>query len=370
MRPKIIFTVTNDLSYDQRMIRICTTLAAHDFEVELIGRNKPNSVPLITQKFQQKRFNLWFTRGKLFYLAYNIQLFFFLLFSKFDIIGSVDLDTLLPCFLVAKIKGKPCVFDAHEYFTEVPEVVDRPFTKATWEAVGNWIIPRLSYAYTVSATLQALFSKKYGIPFDLIRNIAEAKESFNFEPSETQKPIILYQGVLNEGRGLENLLGAMTAIDNAELWLAGEGDLSNQLRRLASELKVTQNVKFLGYLPPKELSKITTQATIGVNLLENKGLSYYYSLANKTFDYIHAEVPAIHMDFPEYRAINQKCQIGLLIDNLAQNTIVTAIQQLLNDQDLYNQLKRNCRAAKKVYNWEKEAQKLVKIYQNLFLADD
>ena len=179
MLPKIIFTVTNDLSYDQRMIRICNSLANNGYEVLLVGRNKSNSIPLSTQKFQQIRFDLWFTKGKLFYLAYNIRLFFFLLKNRFDIVGSVDLDTLLPCFLASKLKGKPCVFDAHEYFTEVPEVVDRPMTKWVWEKLGNWIIPRLKYAYTVSASLQKLFSKKYGLAFGLIRNISVQNQSLS-----------------------------------------------------------------------------------------------------------------------------------------------------------------------------------------------
>ena len=148
MKRKILFTVTNDLSYDQRMIRIATTLAQNGFDVSLIGRIKKQSISLGNEPFQQKRLGVFFSKGKLFYLEYNLRLFFFLLKNRFDIVGSVDLDTLLPCFLVAKIKRKPIVFDAHEYFTEVPEVVNRPFTKGIWKLVGKLIIPRLKYAYT------------------------------------------------------------------------------------------------------------------------------------------------------------------------------------------------------------------------------
>ncbi len=368
MQPKIIFTVTNDLTYDQRMIRICSTLAANDFEVLLVGRNKPNSIPLPPQNFQQHRFNLWFNKGKLFYLTYNIRLFFFLLFHRFDIICSIDLDTLLPCFLAGKIKQKPIVFDAHEYFTEVPEVVNRPFTKSVWAFLGNWLIPKVDAAYTVSASLQDLFTKKYGIEFGLVRNISSKKHTALIEKSSIPtppKPILLYQGVLNEGRGLESLIKAMQSIENAELWLAGEGDLSKYLRQLAIDLKVANRVIFLGYLLPDQLKKVTAQATIGLNLLENRGLSYYYSLANKTFDYIHAELPAIHVAFPEYCIINETLPIGLLISDLETATLVNAIQQLLTDKDLYQQLQDNCVVAKGVYNWEKEAVQLIRIYQSI-----
>ena len=368
MPPKIIFTVTNDLTYDQRMIRICATLADNGYEVLLVGRNKPNSIPLPPQNFQQHRFNVWFTKGKLFYLAYNIRLFFFLLTNRFDIIGSIDLDTLLPCFLVAKIKRKPIIFDAHEYFTEVPEVVNRRFTKSVWTFLGNWLIPKVDAAYTVSASLQALFTKKYGIEFGLVRNISSKKNTTLIEKSSAitpSKPVLLYQGVLNEGRGLENLIHAMQSIDNAELWLAGEGDLSNSLRQLAKDLNVENRVIFLGYLLPDQLKKVTLQATVGLNLLENKGLNYYYSLANKTFDYIHAELPAIHVAFPEYCIINEQLPIGLLVPDLETATLVDAIQQLLTNDVLYQRLKDNCVVAQDVYNWEKEAVQLIHVYQSI-----
>jgi len=368
MLPKIIFAVTNDLSYDQRMIRICNSLATYGFEVLLVGRIKPQSIPLTDQKFQQIRFNLWFNKGKLFYLAYNIRLFFFLLMNRFDIVGPVDLDTLLPCFLVAKLKKKPCVFDAHEYFTEVPEVVNRPLTKRIWECLGNWIIPHLKHAYTVSSTLQELFSKKYNVAFGLIRNISVKSDEIPEKSSPVKsinKPIILYQGVLNEGRGLEQMISAMQKIPNAEFWLAGEGDLSNTLRKLVKDLALEDRIIFWGYLSPIELKSITKKATIGLNLLENKGLSYYFSLANKTFDYIHAELPAIHPNFPEYQSINKKFEIGVLVANLKEETLINAIQKLLLNEKYYKQIKANCLTAQSTYNWGKEANKLIKYYQHI-----
>ncbi len=369
MKPKIIFTVTNDLSYDQRMIRICNSLANNGFEVLLVGRVRANSIPLVNKKFQQHRFNLWFENGKLFYLAYNIRLFFFLLNNRFDIIGSIDLDTLLPCYLASRFKRKPCVFDAHEYFTEVPEVVHRPMTKWVWHTLGNWIIPKLKYAYTVSASLQTLFTKMYGVNFQLVRNITK-KETKSSVPSliiqhkpSKENPILLYQGVLNEGRGLESMIRTMQMLPKGELWLAGEGDLSKNLRQLAKDLKVQNRVKFLGYLQPDELKLITLQATIGLNLLENKGLSYYYSLANKTFDYMYAGIPAIHMNFPEYVHINKALEIGVLIEDLAPESLLAAILKLTNDEKYYNKLVENCKLGPTQFNWEIEEKRLIAIYK-------
>ena len=100
----IIFTVTTDLTYDQRMIRICTSLANAGYTVLLVGRKMKTSLPLAAQPFLQKRINCIFEKGKLFYAEYNIRLFFYLLFKKMDCIGAIDLDTILPAYFIAKIK--------------------------------------------------------------------------------------------------------------------------------------------------------------------------------------------------------------------------------------------------------------------------
>ncbi len=178
--------------------------------------------------------------------------------------------------------------------------------------------------------------------------------------------IILYQGALNEGRGLETAIEAMQKIEGAVLWLAGEGDLSATLREKVAQLGLTQKVHFLGFVLPKELPGITAQAWIGLNLLENKGLSYYYSLANKAFDYIQSGVPSIHVNFPEYRKLNEDWQVFELVDDLEVETLRQAIRKLLNDAPHYQKLQENCRKAAASLNWEQEEFKLLDIYDEIF----
>ena len=76
----VIFTVTNDLSYDARMHRICGTLTANGYGVTLVGRALPYSTPLKDRPFGQKRLHCFFQKGFPFYAEYNLRLFFFLLF--------------------------------------------------------------------------------------------------------------------------------------------------------------------------------------------------------------------------------------------------------------------------------------------------
>ena len=375
-KKRIIFTVINDLTYDQRMIRICNSLANYGYEVLLVGRKLSQSIPLQDQSFQQKRLFCFFQKGKLFYLEYNFRLFFFLFWKKFDAVCAIDLDTILPAHYITRWKNKPLIYDAHEYFTEVPEVVRRPKVQQVWERVAQETIPTCKYCYTVCQSLADIFQNKYKTHFEVIRNCpVSPPHDLNFEKekndgltlSQTVQPkIILYQGALNEGRGLEQMIQAIQYIDGVQLQLAGEGDLSNHLRELVQHLEIEDRIVFLGYQLPEDLRRITRKAWLGINLLENKGKSYYYSLANKTFDYVQAEVPALHMAFPEYQKLNEEIEVAILIEALRPDELAKVVNKLLEDEKKYQQLRDNCKQAKMIWTWEKEEQKLLAFYQKVF----
>ena len=123
---RIYFTVTTDLSYDQRMQRICTSLSQAGYDVVLVGIKKSNSIKIENRLFKQQRIRCLFEKGKLFYAEYNLRLFFYLLFKKMDAICAIDLDTILPCLFISKIKKIPRIYDAHELFCEMKEIATRP----------------------------------------------------------------------------------------------------------------------------------------------------------------------------------------------------------------------------------------------------
>lgn len=357
---RIVFTVTNDLTYDQRMQKICTSLTEHGFSVKLVGRNLKHSIPLEKKTYSQKRLLCFFTKGKMFYLEYNLRLFIYLLFQPADIYSAIDLDTILPNLFVSRLKRKKVVYDAHEYFTEVPEVTNRRLVKKIWQWVEAFSIPKMDACYTVSESIGELFFSLYKKKFEIIRNVPYLEHVVEVAPPEK---FILYQGALNKGRGLEELIEAMKELP-MKLKIAGEGDLSDALRNKVRELNLGDRVEFCGYIHPKELKELTQHAWLGYNLLENLGLSYYYSLSNKFFDYIHALVPAISPPFPEYEKINCEYKVNLLT-NLSVSSIVYTVSELSNNPGLYEEMKQNCLHAREVFHWKTEELKLISIYKNL-----
>ncbi len=363
--PHIILTVTNDLTYDRRMARICNALSVDGYKVTLVGRKLKTSLPFTEHAFRGKRISCWFNKGFLFYAEYNKRLFFWLLFQSCDVICACDLDTALPVRLVARLRRKKSVLDAHEFFTEVPEIASRPRMKKFWEWIGRRTIHKFNLRYTVGKELANLMGEKYSVPFHIIRNIAPSYPSIPFSKSILERdPIILYQGALNVGRGLEMLLEAMKELPGWQLWLAGEGDLTAWLKEYVPH-QFNDRVKLLGWVRPQDLPTLMSQAKIGINLREKGSLNDYYSLPNKFFDFIHAGLPSINMKYPEYQHIIDQYPCALLLDNLNVNEIVRAIKSLDENPDMLESMSKACHSAAQEFTWEKESKKLVKLYHDL-----
>lgn len=360
MSKKLILTVTNDLTTDQRMIRICSSLAA-TYEVTLVGRQLPKSASLKDRNFKQIRLNCFAKKGKFFYLEYNIRLLFFLLFQKADAYCAIDLDTILPNLIVAKIKGKKLVYDAHEYFPYVPEVIERPTVQKMWIWIERFAVPKVDLCYTVSQSIAEVFEQSYKIPVYTIRNVPLERPIAEINKPEKR---LVYQGALNAGRGLEQLLDACVG-NTWKLEIFGDGDIAEKLKAMAVKLKLESQVAFKGKLDPEQLWKETQKAYIGINLAEDKSLSYRLSLSNKLFDYIQAGIPQVVIDFPEFRRINDQKPYGILIPSLSKKDITLAINRLLDNGNLYKQLSDNCKELRSELCWEKESKILVKLYHEL-----
>ena len=357
----IIFTVTTDLSYDQRMIRICTSLAHAGYNVTLTGRKLRSSIPLSTQPFTQKRISCFFEKGKLFYAEYNVRLFLYLLFKKMDCICAIDLDTILPCYYISRLKKIKRVYDAHELFCEMKEVVSRPSIYKMWRRIERYIVPHFPLGYTVNKLIADEFKKMYGVNYEVIRNMALLKE---IQPVEKKEKFILYQGAVNEGRSFETLIPAFKEV-NCKLIICGDGNFMQQAKQLVRVNNLGDKVIFKGSIRPEELRQITQQAYIGITLFENTGLSNYYSLGNRFFDYLHAGIPQLCVNYPLYKEINNQLPIAVLIDDISSINIATQLNNLLVNEVLYNELQQNCITRRQTLNWQQEEIRLIQFYKNL-----
>lgn len=368
LRKRVIVSVINDLVTDQRVKKTCQTLTNLGFEVVLIGRKLKNSLPMDNRPYTVRRMRLLFTKGPFFYACFNFRLFFLLLFHKADLLVSNDLDTLLPNYLISKLKMKPLVYDSHEYFTEVPELVNRKSVQYTWERIEKWIFPKLKNVITVNDSIADLYEKKYGIRPAVVRNISPQKQIINLKSrAELRLPentnILILQGSgINIQRGAEEMVEAMQYIDHALLLIVGGGDVIDHLKQMVTNLGLEDRVIFKPTQPYDQLFNLTYIADIGLTLDKDTNINYHYSLPNKLFDYIQAGIPVIASPLIEIKKIIEKYEIGDFIPNHDPKQIANKINEVLANQELIAKWKKNVTFAASNLNWETEEQVLNKIF--------
>ncbi|WP_163707459.1 glycosyltransferase [Mangrovibacterium lignilyticum] len=369
MSAKIDIVVINDLVTDNRVHKVAQSLLEMGFQPRLTGRIRKQSLDLEKRDYPTHRMRLLFDHGPLFYFEFNFRIFFRLFFSRAKIILSNDLDTLAASYLASKLRGKKLVYDSHEYFTQVPELIDRPFKQNLWLKLEKLILPRLKNAFTVSQSIADEYEKLYGTQFKVIRNLPIRNSSLKYQADLSVVPhdekIVIYQGALNMGRGLESAIQAMRFLQGAQLWMVGSGDLEEYLQILSRQLGLQFKVKFFGQVPFKELSKLTAQADLGLSIEEDLGLNYRFALPNKLFDYIQHKIPVLVSSLPEMSRIVNDYKIGEVLESRQPERMAEQMEKMLTDNDLRDKYKENLKLASKELCWEQELPILESIFKNL-----
>ncbi|MBL7932566.1 MAG: glycosyltransferase [Bacteroidia bacterium] len=361
-----LVSVINDLVTDNRVQKTCRALIECDYEVKLIGRKLPESLPLPSWPFSAERMVLLFKKGPLFYLFFNVRLFFKLLFSKSELLYANDLDTLLPNYLVSRIKNIPLIYDSHELFCDVPELLNSPFKRRIWQRLESWIVPKLKHCITVNDSIASIFKERYGVSFVSVRNISEKPE--NLIPKTrpelglpSDKKIILLQGAgINIDRGAEELIESMTDVKNALLLIIGSGDVWEGLKQKIVSLGLEDKVWMIYKLPKSELVQYTALADLGLSIDKNTNLNYYYSLPNKIFDYLQAGTPILASRLPEIEKIISAYNVGDFIPDHNPANIAKKINEMLLPEVL-NEYRKNTKKASEELTWKNEKDKLLRV---------
>lgn len=359
---KVLVSVFNNLYTDQRVEKFCRTLSENGFEPGLIGNNW-GGLPEMSRNYPFSRIILKSKILKFAYVEFQRKLYKELLrkADKDTILLSNDLDTLLPNYLISKKLKIPLVFDSHEIFTEMPSVNGR-FTQKIWRSLESFIVPKLKYMITASESYADWFAETYKIERPIVvQNFPQKKENPQDYLEINSRKVILYQGVINPSRGLDKMIPAMKEIENAELWIAGDGPKKTDYLALTKALGLENKVKFIGKLLPENLREITNKADLGLSIEENNGLSYYFSMPNKVSDYIQSRIPVVVSDFPEMRKVVDNFHVGEKIENY--NQLAEKINIVLGNGKFFYKDYLNQAAAELC--WEKEEPKIIELFKKV-----
>jgi glycosyltransferase involved in cell wall biosynthesis len=364
---KVLITFLGNINYDTRCKNLYDTLSSNNYNTEFLGFD------WLTEGFKESRGNVSIYKLKkgflsiYFYLKFLWHLKIKLITTKASIIFAEDIYTLPLVVIFGKLKRAKIYYDSRELFGYLAGLKEKKIKQAFWKWIEKIFIRKVDYVMVTGSMDGEFLKKEYGIEnVILLRNLPryykpELKLDLHshLQIDKAQK-IILYQGVLLKGRGIEKVFSVLNELPNLVFVIAGGGEYFEYYQKLASEMNVSAKVYFLGKLTQDELPKITSSADIGVSLIENLSVSYYHALPNKLFEYIMADIPVIVSNLPQMKEIIEKYDAGFVVDFESKDELITAIQKLTEDEDLYESKKQNCHIASQELNWEKEVTTLLK----------
>lgn len=370
---RVIIAVISDLSTDMRVQKHSALLSSMGFSVTLIGRHNPDALPLSLPLVAVSMIRVPFRRGPMMYLWFNIALLFrLLLLRKAGLYIANDLDTLIPCYMVSRLRRRPLVYDAHEYFTGQYSLTDRRFKRSLWKRAEHSLLPGIRYMMTVSDSIAEIYNQEYGCDPVVVRNLP--MPAFNIPPyqrsrltSASDDLLVVFQDGSgdNPGRGMSELLEAMMLLENVKLVVIGTGKIIEEARQQVLKQHIDHKVSFLPRMKWEEMIGYIKCCDAALSIDADTCVNQRFSLPNKLFDAIGAGVPVIVSPLPEVSAIVSKYRCGLVLDEMTPRAIAGALSLLRDDRELLSELKANTRSAAEELNWEKEQTAEQKLFRRV-----
>lgn len=265
-----------------------------------------------------------------------------------------DLPPLFLAALIGRLRGARVVYDAREIILETPMIKDRPLRRFLW---GLWHAGGLALVdtmFAVGPTAQAYYRRLYpkkrvlllpNVPFG-----AEGPEhADDRRPPGPAGTRLVFQGALRWGTGLKELLPALAKAPRASLTLYGFGPEDEELRAQAASLGLSDRVRFEGVVPFESLHGLLRGFHVGVHLMRPANDGYDLTLANKIFDYLHAETPVLLGPTTANKDLIARHRIGVVTASYDPADILRALEALEKDWEAF---RAGCRAAQAVWRWE------------------
>ena len=427
MSKNVCMFVWNHFTNDARVLRECTALSEEGYKVDLICIDDPNDPAVQKYEERNENFSVYrvrrypwslqqmqriyklcFRRKKIGILAFILWMFLMYLNpiifgtltliglillksskiralwiksniivrmiargfqKKYDIYHSNDLNTLPQGYMCAKLfrlKRKRLIYDSHEvqtsrtgydsklyaitekfFINKIDEMIVENHTRAKYNEDLYGFYPHVVHNYPFKQSIQ-----------DIAK--APLHKILNLPPDEK---ILLYQGGIQAGRGLENLVKAAPLFNKGTLVFIGDGKIKPKLQQMVEEMNLSDKVKFLPKVPVEELPSYTKNAYLGFQVLNNTNFNHYSASSNKLFEYMMAGVPVVACSFPEISKIVLGENVGICVDSHNINSIAKGTNILINNDELMEEYTNNCLRSIEKFNWNSEQKSLLNIYR-------
>lgn len=368
--PRISIGFLGNINYDTRTYNLLKSLKQYGHNVVF------NGYDWLTPEFESYEKDCVsvqkLIKGKislLFYLQFAFNLLGRLLKQKSDIYFASDVYSLPFCVIAAKLKRKKVFYDAREVYTELPALNHKKITKTLMRVIEGHYIKKADVIFTTGKmdsvyieNLYKLHSTEVLRNLPLLVSISEPIDLAKYFENINDCKLLVYQGIIVKGRGLDTCFKALAKSDKYKLIVLGGGEHKSYYEQIVIKMKLENKVKFLGKIPQESLLNYTAGADIGISIIDNTSKNSFYALPNKMFEYIMAQLPVIVSDLPQMKEIVDEYKVGIAVPEQNVDALLNALDKLYSEKEMYDQFKNNCIETLKILNWENEFEKVHKYF--------
>ena len=361
----IVLVYFGDFFYDARLNNMALSLIKEKYMVTFVGVSS-QIIPIKLFKnitFRSVKIN-W--KGKMKYLQFYLKVKKILKEINYDIILSGDLYSLAPIISANKL-NKKIIYDCREIYFELAAHSNKPILKAFNYLYEKKYLRYVSSVMVTAKTDLKLLKKTYKHYKHLNWNVI-----YNFPVNnislETDRIIaskkgvinVIYQGVLQKGRGIKTLIRLANYCQKINAIIVGDGEYKTELIKYfkRNDLKNYKNVTFIEKTPYLQLINITKQCDIGWAIISDRGVSNQFALPNKLFEYIGAEIPVIASSFKNMKKIVEKWQVGKAVSSTSNKENKKNIFEIFENRSFYF---KNLSIASKSLNWDMQHKRFINI---------
>ncbi|MFD0051702.1 glycosyltransferase [Actinomycetes bacterium NPDC127524] len=287
--------------------------------------------------------------------------------QKFDYYHSNDLNTLMQGVLSAKLfRRRKLIYDSHEVQTS-----RTGYNSKVYGVMEKFLLCFVDEMIAENHTRAKYNEELYGIYPNVVHNYPipqkpEQSSSVNLHDMlglQREEPILLYQGGIQTGRGLEKIIEAVPFMKRGTVVFIGDGRIKPLLESMVHERNLGDRVKFIPKVPMDELLHYTRNAYLGFQVLNNVCFNHYSASSNKLFEYMMSGVPVVACSFPEIQKVVEQENIGVCVDSHEPASIAEGVNYLLEHPAERDAMSSNCLEARHNYNWLKEKEIFIEIYE-------
>ena len=367
-----------DIKYDSRALKMTLSLSQNGYRVNiysfhnfsiphsLMSNFAKNDLYLTDKKIEITYIRLKSSK-KAPFLEFYIKALSIVIKNKIDCILCPDIYSIPLAYIASLFFKCTYIYDSRELFSDLASLHKKKVRQFIWKLVEKCFVPKAKLLITVNESIANILKNNFpDKKVEIIYNFPSLK--LEKEPldisqiigSDNSRKILTYQGGLQNGRGIGILLDLILSMEECILLFLGNGHLKSKIKE---HPLFNKRIFIKDNIPASQVLKYTANSFLGMSIIENLSKSYYLSLPNKIFEYIHVGIPVISSNFPEVQKIMTKFKVGELVDPENKQEIIKKIKFLIKHADIYSKYKQNCINARETLNWENQEPKFLELFK-------